>query len=76
MIEYNFSTNLRKIRKEQGVTQNELARGIRVSQVTVSEWETNVRYPTIDRIYEIANFLKVPVNALLSDTQENDGKAY
>ncbi|MBQ0111688.1 MAG: helix-turn-helix transcriptional regulator [Bacteroidales bacterium] len=76
MIEYNFSTNLRKIRKEQGVTQNELARGIRVSQVTVSEWETNVRYPTVDRIYEIANFLKVPVNALLSDTQENDGKAY
>ena len=76
MIEYNFSTNLRKIRKERGVTQNELARGIRVSQVTVSEWETNVRYPTIDRIYEIANFLKVPVNALLSDTQENDGKAY
>lgn len=74
MEQYNFPENLRRERKEHGLTQDELAQGIGVSQVTVSEWETNVRYPTIDRIYDIAKFLKISVNALISDFQISQSK--
>lgn len=74
MEQYSFSTNLRRERKKHGFTQDELAQGIGVSQVTVSEWETNVRYPTVDRMYDIAKFLKIPVIALVSDFEKNESQ--
>lgn len=70
MGRYNFPENLRKARKEHGLTQNELAEGIGVSRVTVTEWENNTRYPTIDRLYDIAKFLEIPVTALVDDFSE------
>lgn len=75
MEQYNFPMNLRRERKERGLTQDELAQGIGVSRVTVSEWETNTRYPTLDRIYDIAKFLKIPVSTLVSDFQKSESKA-
>lgn len=75
MEQYNFPMNLRRERKERGLTQDELARGIGVSRVTVSEWETNTRYPTLDRIYDIAKLLKIPVSTLVSDFQKSESKA-
>ena len=74
MEQYNFSINLRRERKKRGLTQNELAQGIGVSRVAVTEWETNTRYPTVDRLYDIAKFLKIPVTALVSDFQKTDSK--
>lgn len=74
MEQYNFPMNLRRERKERGLTQDELARGIGVSRVTVTEWETNTRYPTVDRIYDIAKFLEIPVSALVSDSQKRESK--
>ena len=47
------------------MSQAEVADGVGVSQRTVSAWELNERYPTIDRVYDIANFFKIPVSALI-----------
>jgi len=40
----------------------------------VSDWELCKCYPPIDKIYDIANFMKIPVSKLLSDIQENGCK--
>lgn len=72
MEQYNFPKNLRRERKEHRLTQNELAQGIGVARVTISEWETNTRYPTIDRIYDIAKFLQIPINALIGEVPEKE----
>ena len=69
MRQYNFSKNLKKYRKEKNMSQAELAVGIRVTQQTISAWETDERYPTLDKVYDIAKILDIPVNKLL--TEEN-----
>ncbi len=63
--QYSFSDNLRNIREKRGLSQAEVADGVGVSQRTVSAWELNERYPTIDRVYDIANFFKIPISALI-----------
>lgn len=74
MEQYNFPKNLRRERKEHRLTQNELAQGIGVARVTISEWETNTRYPTIDRIYDIAKFLQIPINSLIGEVPEKESQ--
>ena len=48
---------------------------VHVAQNTVSDWEQCKSYPSIDKIYDIANFLKIPVSKLISDVQKNGCKA-
>lgn len=74
MEQYNFPMNLRRERKKRGLTQDELARGIGVARVTVTEWETNTRYPTVDRIYDIAKFLEISASTLISDPQKHESQ--
>ena len=65
MGQYSFATNLKKERTNRGITQHELATGVHVAQNTVSDWEQCKSYPSIDKIYDIANFLKIPVSKLI-----------
>lgn len=76
MGKYSFATNLKKERKNRGITQHELATGVHVAQNTVSDWEQCKSYPSIDKIYDVANFLKIPVGRLISDVQKSNCKAY
>ena len=71
MERYSFATNLKNERTNKGITQQELATGVHVQQNTVSDWEQCKSYPSIDKIYDIAHFLKIPVSKLVSDVQEN-----
>lgn len=64
-MEYCFAKNLRKERKRRGMTQIELAGKVGVSQTTVSQWESTEKYPTLDKIYDIANALKISASALV-----------
>ena len=64
-MEYCFAENLRTERKRRGMTQIELAGKVGVSQTTVSQWESTEKYPTLDKIYDIANALKISVSALV-----------
>lgn len=64
-MEYCFAKNLRKERKRRGMTQIELAGKVGVSQTTVSQWESTEKYPTLDKIYDIANALKISASALI-----------
>lgn len=75
MGQYSFATNLKKERTNRGITQHELAAGVHVAQNTVSDWEQCKSYPSIDKICDIANFLKIPVSKLISDVQKNGCKA-
>ncbi len=69
-MEYTFSENLKKARKEQGLSQNELAQSIGVSQQTICAWENNERYPTVDKLYDLAKALKIPTNVLVGASAE------
>lgn len=64
-MEYCFAENLKKFRKKRGYTQYELAKKIGMSQNILCEWENNTRYPSIDKVYDLAKALEIRVEFLL-----------
>lgn len=69
MGNYWFSENLRNERKKRNLSQKEFAKKLGVSQNTISNWENCDRYPTIDKVIDIANILGVSVSHLLEKPQ-------
>ena len=52
-----FGENLKRIRREKGLTQKQLADKIMISIPNISRWENGEAYPQIIWIYVIANAL-------------------
>ena len=50
---------VRELRKKAGIQQKELAIEIGVSRPTVSEWESNKKDPSGDRLKKLAEFFDV-----------------
>ena len=61
-----FCDKLQKLRKQRGLTQEELAEALYVSRAAVSKWESGRGYPGIDSLKAIAKFFCVTVDELLS----------
>lgn len=61
-----FGEKLQNLRKNKGLTQEELAENLLVSRTAVSKWESGRGYPSIDSIKEIAAFFSVTIDELLS----------
>ena len=53
-------------RKEEGMTQAELAEKLGISDRAVSKWETGKSMPDSGIMLELCGFLKINVNELLS----------
>lgn len=61
-----FHKKLQELRKQKGVTQEELAEAIYVSRTAVSKWESGRGYPNIDSLKAVAKYFAVTVDDLLS----------
>ena len=61
-----FNDKLQELRKQRGLTQEELAKKLYVSRTAISKWESGRGYPNIDSLKAIAKFFSVTVDELLS----------
>ena len=61
-----FHEKLQALRKQKGLTQEELAEALHVSRTAVSKWESGRGYPNIDSLKATAAFFGVTVDTLLS----------
>ena len=61
-----FYEKLQELRKQKGLTQEELAESLYVSRTAVSKWESGRGYPNIDSLKAIAKFFSVTLDGLLS----------
>ena len=61
-----FYEKLQELRKNRGVTQEELAEALYVSRTAISKWESGRGYPSIDSLKEISNYFSVTIDELLS----------
>ncbi len=61
-----FGEKLQKLRKDRGLTQEELAEALYVSRTAISKWESGRGYPSIDSLKEISKYFSVTIDDLLS----------
>lgn len=61
-----FNEKLQNLRKQKGLTQEQLAEALFVSRTAVSKWESGRGYPSIDSLKEISKFFGVTIDVLLS----------
>ena len=69
-----FQGNLKALRKEKGITQEELAARLNVVRQTVSKWEKGLSVPDSDLLIKLAEILDVPVSRLLGSKIEAETK--
>ncbi|MEE3343400.1 MAG: helix-turn-helix domain-containing protein [Bacilli bacterium] len=70
-----FSENLKKIRKEHNLSQEQLADELGVSRQAVSKWESGVAYPEMDKIIAICTKFDLNIDDLLHrDIKEVKGE--
>ena len=61
-----FNEKLQELRKNKGLTQEELAEALYASRTAISKWESGRGYPNIDSLKEISKFFSVTIDELLS----------
>ena len=61
-----FNKKLQQLRKQKGITQEELAESLYVSRTAISKWESGRGYPNIESLKAIARFFGVTIDELLS----------
>ena len=60
----NIGENIKKLRNEKQVTQEQLAEYLSISYQAVSKWENNVTTPDIFLLPKIAEYFEVPIDEL------------
>lgn len=61
----NFAENLRTVRKEKGLSQEDLAELLQVSRQAVSKWEQGIGYPEMEKMLLLAQALCVSLDDLM-----------
>lgn len=70
-----FAKNLKQIRKENELSQEELAELLGVSRQAVSKWEQGVGYPEVEKLLLLSNTLNVSLDSLMSTRFAKEEKA-
>ena len=61
-----FHEKLQELRKNKGLTQEELAEVLYVSRTAISKWESGRGYPSIDSLKQISAYFSITIDDLLS----------
>ena len=61
-----FAENLRELRKERGLSQEDLAELLDVSRQAVSKWEQGMGYPEVEKLLLLAGKLNVSLDSLFA----------
>lgn len=70
-----FAENLKKIRKDNNLSQEQLAEELNVSRQAISKWESSIAYPEMDKIITIGEKFNINIDDLLhKDIREIKGE--
>lgn len=72
MDQKKIGSFLRELRKEQRITQEDLAEKLNVSNRTISRWETGSNMPDISLLIEIADFFDVSIPEIINGERKSE----
>lgn len=64
-----FNEKLQELRKQNNLTQQELADALYVSRTAISKWESGRGYPNIDSLKAISKYFSISLDELLSSDE-------
>ena len=67
-----IGTFLQELRKEKGLTQEQLAEQLGVARRTVSRWETGANMPDLDILVELSDLYAVDLREILNGEKERE----
>ena len=73
-MELSLGKNIRKMRKERGLTQESLAEALGVTNGAVYKWESNQSVPELEMIVKLADLFDVSLDVLLGYEKINKHK--
>lgn len=62
----NLADNLKRIRKEHNLSQEQLADKLNVSRQAVSKWESGQAYPEMDKMLQLCQIFNLNIDELLN----------
>nr|WP_288682745.1 helix-turn-helix transcriptional regulator [uncultured Anaerobutyricum sp.] len=68
----NFNEKLIKLRKERGLSQEELRAAVGVSRQTISKWELAQSYPDFQKLVLLSDYFKISLDTLVKDIDVED----
>lgn len=68
----NFNEKLIKLRKERGLSQEELGAAVGVSRQTISKWELAQSYPDFQKLVLLSDYFKISLDTLVKDIDVED----
>ena len=63
---------LKELRKEKGITQEQLAEQFNVSSRTVSRWENGNNMPDLDILIEISDYYEIDLREILNGERKSE----
>lgn len=63
----SLAEKILQLRKQQGVSQEELAEKVGVSRQAISKWETGESTPELERVVKLSKVFQVTTDYLLND---------
>lgn len=73
VIEMKFEENLRELRKQRGMSQEELAEQLNISRQSVSKWENGSAYPELDKLMQLCELFQCKIDDLLYGEVKEQG---
>lgn len=70
-----FGEKLSKLRKENNITQEQLAATLGISRQAISKWESDVTYPETSKLLQISELFGCSLDYLLKPENESDSHA-
>lgn len=67
-----FNEKLIELRKQKGLSQDELGNALGVSRQTISKWELGQSYPDFQRLVLLSDYFGLSLNTLVKDINVED----
>lgn len=71
-MQMNFNKVLQQLRKDEGMSQEELGEQLGVSRQTISKWESGTAYPDMLNLVTISRYFNISTDDLISGMREDN----